>query len=88
MQLAMIDLGLMGARIAANVGKDSQTAGAETTPPRELQAASDEALLAHVFSALFQRFTSRREVCFANQLLSAMQHEFSGHAETSPRDLE
>ena len=49
-----------------------------------LEAAIDEAVPAHVLSAaLFERFTSRREAGFANQVLSAMRHEFGGHAEKS-----
>jgi 6-phosphogluconate dehydrogenase len=49
-----------------------------------LEAAIDEAVPAHVLSAaLFERFTSRSEAGFANQLLSAMRHEFGGHVETS-----
>ena len=32
-------------------------------------------------SALFERFDSRGESMFANQLLSAMRSEFGGHLE-------
>ena len=47
-----------------------------------LQAAIDEAVPAPVLSAaLYQRFTSRGEADFANQLLSAMRHQFGGHVE-------
>jgi 6-phosphogluconate dehydrogenase len=47
-----------------------------------LQAAIDEAVPAHVLSAaLYQRFASRGQAEFANQLLSAMRHEFGGHME-------
>jgi 6-phosphogluconate dehydrogenase len=47
-----------------------------------LQAAIDEAVPAHVLSAaLYERFASRGEAQFANRLLSAMRHEFGGHAE-------
>ena len=47
-----------------------------------LQAAIDEAVPVHVLSAaLFDRFTSRGEAGFANKVLSAMRHEFGGHAE-------
>ena len=47
-----------------------------------LQAAIDEAVPAHVLSAaVYQRFASRGEAGFANQVLSAMRHEFGGHAE-------
>ena len=47
-----------------------------------LQAAIDEAVPAHVLSAaLYQRFASRGEAGFANQVLSAMRHEFGGHVE-------
>jgi len=47
-----------------------------------LQAAIDEAVPAPVLSAaLYQRFASRGEAGFANQVLSAMRQEFGGHAE-------
>jgi 6-phosphogluconate dehydrogenase len=47
-----------------------------------LQAAIDEAVPVPVLSAaLFQRFSSRGQAEFANQLLSAMRHEFGGHVE-------
>ena len=49
-----------------------------------LQAAIDEAVPAPVLSAaLYQRFTSRGQAAFANQLLAAMRHEFGGHVEKS-----
>ena len=52
-----------------------------------LQAAIDEAVPAHVLSAaLYQRFASRGEGGFSNQVLSAMRHEFGGHAEVPARD--
>jgi 6-phosphogluconate dehydrogenase len=47
-----------------------------------LLAAIDVGAPAHVLSAaLFDRFESRGEAQFANQLLSAMRAEFGGHAE-------
>jgi 6-phosphogluconate dehydrogenase len=47
-----------------------------------LQAAIDEAVPVHVLSAaVYDRFSSRGEAGFANQILSAMRHEFGGHAE-------
>ncbi len=47
-----------------------------------LAAAIDESVPAPVLSAaLFQRFSSRGEADFANQLLSAMRHAFGGHDE-------
>jgi 6-phosphogluconate dehydrogenase len=47
-----------------------------------LLAAIDEAVPAPVLSsALFERFSSRGEGSFANQLLSAMRSEFGGHHE-------
>jgi len=47
-----------------------------------LQAAIDEGVPVHVLSAaLFDRFSSRGEAHFANQLLSAMRFEFGGHHE-------
>ena len=47
-----------------------------------LQAAIDEAVPTHVLSAaVYDRFASRGEAGFANQVLSAMRHEFGGHVE-------
>jgi 6-phosphogluconate dehydrogenase len=47
-----------------------------------IKAAIDEGVPAHVLSsALYQRFSSRGESDFADKLLSAMRHEFGGHAE-------
>jgi 6-phosphogluconate dehydrogenase len=47
-----------------------------------IEAAIDEAVPTHVLSAaLYERFTSRGEANFANQVLSAMRHEFGGHVE-------
>ncbi len=47
-----------------------------------LQAAIDEGVPTPVLSAaLFDRFSSRGEADFANQLLSAMRHAFGGHLE-------
>jgi 6-phosphogluconate dehydrogenase len=47
-----------------------------------LAAALDEAVPAPVLSAaLFERFGSRGHADFANRVLSAMRHEFGGHAE-------
>ena len=47
-----------------------------------LQAAIDEAVPTHVLSAaVYDRFSSRGEATFANQILSAMRSEFGGHAE-------
>lgn len=51
-----------------------------------IQAAIDEAVPAHVLSAaLYERFASRGEANFANQLLSAMRHEFGGHVEKTTK---
>ena len=47
-----------------------------------IQAAIDEAVPTPVLSAaLYSRFSSRGEDGFANQVLSAMRHEFGGHVE-------
>ena len=47
-----------------------------------LQAAIDEAVPTHVLSAaVYDRFDSRGEATFANQMLSALRAEFGGHAE-------
>jgi 6-phosphogluconate dehydrogenase len=47
-----------------------------------IKAAIDEAVPVPVLSAaLYGRFSSRGEATFADQLLSAMRHEFGGHLE-------
>jgi 6-phosphogluconate dehydrogenase len=47
-----------------------------------IEAAIDEGVPTHVLSAaLFDRFTSRGNGDFANQVLSAMRHAFGGHVE-------
>jgi 6-phosphogluconate dehydrogenase len=47
-----------------------------------IQAAIDEGVPTQVLSAaLYDRFASRGEATFANQILSAMRAEFGGHAE-------
>jgi 6-phosphogluconate dehydrogenase len=70
-------------RLAAYDGRVSDSGEGRWT----LEASIDEAVPAHVLSAaLFERFTSRSEAGFANQVLSAMRHEFGGHAEQSAAD--
>ncbi|KWT68406.1 6-phosphogluconate dehydrogenase-like protein (plasmid) [Variovorax sp. WDL1] len=45
-----------------------------------IQAAIDEAVPAHVLSAaLYDRFALQDKADFANQILSAMRHQFGGH---------
>ena len=47
-----------------------------------ITAAIDEGVPAHVLSAaLYERFSSRGEADFADQLLSAMRYQFGGHLE-------
>jgi 6-phosphogluconate dehydrogenase len=66
------------ARLAAYDGRVSDSGEGRWT----IEAAIDEAVPAHVLSAaLYERFTSRGEADFANQVLSAMRHEFGGHVE-------
>ena len=53
-----------------------------------IQAAIDEAVPVPVLSAaLFERFTSRGNADFANQILSAMRHQFGGHVEKTAEAL-
>jgi len=53
-----------------------------------LIAAIDTAVPTPVLSAaLHERFSSRGEAGFANQVLSAMRHEFGGHAEKAAADM-
>ncbi|HSC63931.1 MAG TPA: 6-phosphogluconate dehydrogenase (decarboxylating), partial [Caldimonas sp.] len=66
------------AELAAYGGRVSDSGEGRWT----LEAAIDEAVPVHVLSAaLYERFTSRGEADFANQVLSAMRHEFGGHVE-------
>ena len=52
-----------------------------------IQAAIDEAVPTPVLSAaLYERFASRGQAGFANQLLSAMRHAFGGHLEKPAGD--
>ncbi len=54
-----------------------------------VNAAIDEAVPAPVLSAaLFQRFASRGEAGFADQVLSAMRHQFGGHVEKTGKEAE
>jgi 6-phosphogluconate dehydrogenase len=47
-----------------------------------INAAIDEGVPAHVLSAaLYERFSSRGQADFADQLLSAMRYQFGGHVE-------
>jgi 6-phosphogluconate dehydrogenase len=51
-----------------------------------IKAAVDEAVPVPVLtSALFERFQSRGEACFADKLLSAMRFQFGGHLEKAPK---
>ncbi len=50
-----------------------------------IEAAIDEGVPTHVLSAaLYDRFTSRGQAGFANQVLSALRKEFGGHVEKPP----
>ncbi len=54
-----------------------------------IRAAIDEAVPTPVLSAaLYERFASRGEAAFANQLLSAMRHAFGGHIEKPAEDAQ
>jgi 6-phosphogluconate dehydrogenase len=69
------------AQLAAYSGRVSDSGEGRWT----IEAAIDEAVPTHVLSAaLYQRFTSRGEADFANQVLSAMRHGFGGHVEKKP----
>jgi len=78
---------------ASALQKDSelQTYGGRVSDSGEgrwtIQAAIDEAVPTHVLSAaLYDRFTSRGQSDFSNQLLSAMRHEFGGHLEKTGKE--
>ncbi len=52
-----------------------------------IEAAIDEGVPAHVLSAaLYERFASRGQGDFSNQVLSAMRHAFGGHLEKPAGD--
>jgi len=52
-----------------------------------LEAAIDQAVPVPVLSAaLYERFSSRGDADFANKVLSAMRHEFGGHAEKNNKN--
>ena len=69
---------LQDPQLAAYGGRVSDSGEGRWT----LQAAIDEAVPTPVLSAaLYQRFASRGEADFANQVLSAMRHQFGGHTE-------
>ena len=66
------------AQLAAYGGRVSDSGEGRWT----IEAAIDEAVPTHVLSAaLYERFSSRGGADFANQVLSAMRHEFGGHIE-------
>jgi 6-phosphogluconate dehydrogenase len=66
------------AQLAAYGGRVSDSGEGRWT----IEAAIDEAVPTHVLTAaLYERFSSRGEADFANQVLSAMRHEFGGHVE-------
>src|SRR5262249_18626019 len=67
-----------GGDLSVYSGAVSDSGGGRWT----IHAAIDEGVPAPVLSAaLYERFESRGEATFADQLLSAMRHEFGGHAE-------
>jgi len=69
------------ATLAAYGGRVSDSGEGRWT----IEAAIDEAVPTHVLSAaLYERFSSRGQADFANQVLSAMRHEFGGHLEKKP----
>jgi 6-phosphogluconate dehydrogenase len=69
------------AELAAYGGRVSDSGEGRWT----IEAAIDEAVPTHVLSAaLYERFNSRGGADFANQMLSAMRHEFGGHVEKKP----
>ena len=81
---------------AAALQKDAELAAlrAAASPTRARAAGrsrrrSTKAVPAHVLSAaLYERFSSRGEADFADQVLSAMRHEFGGHVEKKPGGAE
>jgi 6-phosphogluconate dehydrogenase len=77
--LDLIAASLAGdAKLGAYTGRVSDSGEGRWT----VEAAIDEGVPAPVLSAaLFERFSSRGEDDFANRVLSAMRHDFGGHAE-------
>jgi 6-phosphogluconate dehydrogenase len=69
---------LQDPQLAAYGGRVSDSGEGRWT----IEAAIDEGVPTHVLSAaLFDRFGSRGQGDFANQVLSAMRHAFGGHVE-------
>jgi 6-phosphogluconate dehydrogenase (decarboxylating) len=66
MQLGMIGLGRMGANIS---------------PLRPARRGPEGVPVPVLSAALYERFSSRGESHYADQLLSAMRQQFGGHAE-------
>ena len=65
-------------KLAAYDGRVSDSGEGRWT----IEAAIEEGVPAHVLSAaVFDRYASRGSAEFANQVLSAMRHEFGGHVE-------
>jgi 6-phosphogluconate dehydrogenase len=65
-------------QVAAYSGRVSDSGEGRWT----IEAAIDEGVPTHVLSAaLYDRFESRGQSSFANQILSALRHEFGGHVE-------
>ena len=74
---------LQDPQLAAYGGRVSDSGEGRWT----IEAAIDEGVPTHVLSAaLYERFTSRGEGDFANQVLSAMRHAFGGHVEKPAGD--
>ncbi|MEO8527137.1 MAG: phosphogluconate dehydrogenase (NAD(+)-dependent, decarboxylating) [Caldimonas sp.] len=70
-------------KLAAYGGRVSDSGEGRWT----IEAAIDEGVPTHVLSAaLYDRFESRGEAGFANQVLSAMRHAFGGHLEKPAED--
>jgi 6-phosphogluconate dehydrogenase len=84
MQIGMIVLDLCGQAFAADpslegfLGRVSDSGEGRWT----INAAIEEGIPTPVLSvALYQRFSSRGEADFADQLLSAMRYQIGGHKE-------
>jgi 6-phosphogluconate dehydrogenase (decarboxylating) len=75
MQLGMIGLGRMGANLVRRLMRNGHECVVHDLDPASVRELEREG------ASLYDRFASRGEAQYADQLLSAMRAQFGGHAE-------
>lgn len=65
----------------ANAGRQASASDAETTPLRNPEHYQYDLNLPGITAALYERFSSRGQAAFSDQLLSVMGCQFGGHLE-------